>query len=103
MTAKGHTGRRDADAFPYSVLHLFSEAGGISTGLRLAGCRVVAGSDSDPDAAATHALNLPEATVALATSTNPTDDGILLVCRSAPCIPSNRRASIPFGMLWLSV
>jgi len=45
----------------FTVLDLFSGSGGISEGFRQAGYRVVAGSDSDPDAAATYALNFPEA------------------------------------------
>jgi DNA (cytosine-5)-methyltransferase 1 len=40
---------------------LFAGAGGLSEGFRQAGYRVLAGSDNDPDAAATYALNFPEA------------------------------------------
>lgn len=54
-----HTLEPRPDAF--SVVDLFAGAGGISEGFRQAGFRVVAGSDSDPDAAATYALNFPEA------------------------------------------
>jgi DNA (cytosine-5)-methyltransferase 1 len=43
------------------VADLFSGAGGLSEGFRQAGCRIVAGSDIDPDACATYALNFPEA------------------------------------------
>jgi len=45
-----------------SVFDLFSGAGGISEGFRQAGFTVVGGSDNDPDASATYALNFPEAT-----------------------------------------
>ncbi|MCA8975623.1 MAG: DNA cytosine methyltransferase [Planctomycetes bacterium] len=45
------------------VVDLFAGAGGISEGFRQAGFRVLAGSDNDPDAAATFALNFPEARV----------------------------------------
>lgn len=43
------------------VADLFCGAGGLSEGFREAGFRVVAGSDADPDACATYALNFPEA------------------------------------------
>jgi len=46
----------------YRVADLFAGAGGISEGFRQAGCEVVAGNDNDPDAAATYALNFPNAT-----------------------------------------
>lgn len=46
-----------------SVVDLFAGAGGISEGFRQAGFTVIGGSDNDPDAAATYALNFPEATV----------------------------------------
>ena len=45
------------------VADLFSGAGGFSEGFRQAGYEVVAGSDIDPDACATYALNFPEARV----------------------------------------
>lgn len=45
----------------FAVVDLFAGAGGISEGFRQAGYRVVGGSDVDPDAAATYALNFPEA------------------------------------------
>lgn len=45
----------------FTVVDLFAGAGGISEGFRQAGFEVAAGSDSDPDAAATFALNFPEA------------------------------------------
>ncbi|HXN50237.1 MAG TPA: DNA cytosine methyltransferase, partial [Bryobacteraceae bacterium] len=44
-----------------TVVDLFAGAGGISEGFRQAGYRVLGGVDSDPDAAATYALNFPEA------------------------------------------
>ncbi|OBF85004.1 DNA (cytosine-5-)-methyltransferase [Mycobacterium sp. 852002-51163_SCH5372311] len=44
------------------MVDLFAGAGGLSEGFRQAGCGVVAGNDNDPDAAATYALNFPEAT-----------------------------------------
>lgn len=43
------------------VADLFVGAGGISEGFRQAGFEIVAGSDIDPDALATFALNFPEA------------------------------------------
>ena len=46
---------------PLTVVDLFAGAGGLSEGFRQAGYRVLAGSDNDPDAAATYALNFPEA------------------------------------------
>lgn len=46
-----------------SVVDLFAGAGGISEGFRQAGFTIIAGSDNDPDAAATYALNFPEASV----------------------------------------
>ncbi len=46
---------------PFRVLDLFSGAGGLSEGFRQAGFQIVAGSDIDPDACATYALNFPEA------------------------------------------
>lgn len=51
--------RSTADEF--SVVDLFAGAGGLSEGFRQAGFAIAAGSDSDPDAAATYALNFPEA------------------------------------------
>lgn len=43
------------------VADLFCGAGGLSEGFREAGYRIAAGSDVDPDACATYALNFPEA------------------------------------------
>ncbi len=44
-----------------TFVDLFCGAGGLSEGFRQAGWTAVAGSDIDPDAAATHDLNFPEA------------------------------------------
>lgn len=44
-----------------SVVDLFCGAGGFSEGFRQAGFDILAGSDNDPDALATFALNFPEA------------------------------------------
>lgn len=44
----------------FEVMDLFAGAGGISEGFRQAGYQIIGGSDSDPDAAATYALNFPE-------------------------------------------
>lgn len=49
-------------AFGLKVIDLFAGAGGLSEGFRQAGFSVVAGSDYDPDAAATYAENFPAAT-----------------------------------------
>lgn len=46
---------------PHRVADLFAGAGGLSEGFRQAGFRVIAGSDVDPDACATYALNFPRA------------------------------------------
>ena len=45
----------------FKVVDLFCGAGGLSEGFRQAGYEVLAGSDYDPDACATYALNFPEA------------------------------------------
>jgi DNA (cytosine-5)-methyltransferase 1 len=44
-------------------IDLFAGAGGISEGFRQAGLRALLGSDIDPDACATYAVNFPEAAV----------------------------------------
>ena len=44
------------------VADLFCGAGGLAEGFRQAGCSIVVGSDADPDACATFALNFPEST-----------------------------------------
>lgn len=46
-----------------TVVDLFAGAGGLSEGFRQAGFSVLAGSDNDPDAAATFARNFPDAQV----------------------------------------
>src|SRR5665213_951268 len=46
-----------------TVVDLFAGAGGLSEGFRQAGFSVIAGSDNDPDAAATFRQNFPEAQV----------------------------------------
>jgi DNA (cytosine-5)-methyltransferase 1 len=43
-----------------TAVDLFCGAGGLSCGLELAGFNVVAAADHDPDACATHRLNLPD-------------------------------------------
>lgn len=43
------------------VVDLFCGAGGLSEGMRMAGCQVIGGVDCDPDAMATFALNFPDA------------------------------------------
>ncbi len=48
-----------------TVVDLFSGAGGLSEGFRQAGFTVIAGSDNDPDALATFAVNFPEASAIL--------------------------------------
>lgn len=47
----------------FRVVDLFCGAGGLSEGFRQAGYQVIAGSDSDPDACATYAVNFPDADV----------------------------------------
>lgn len=49
------------DAEPFCVVDLFCGAGGLSEGFRQAGFAIIAGSDNDPDAMATYAVNFPEA------------------------------------------
>ena len=49
----------------FSVIDLFSGAGGLSEGFRQAGFEVRAGTDYDPDALATYASNFPEAEIIL--------------------------------------
>ena len=58
MSADGGQERSEGQL---GVVDLFSGAGGLSEGFRQAGYRVLAGSDIDPDACATYALNFPEA------------------------------------------
>jgi DNA (cytosine-5)-methyltransferase 1 len=46
---------------PLTVVDLFAGAGGLSEGFQQAGFKIVAGTDHDPDAAATYARNFPNA------------------------------------------
>ena len=41
------------------VIDLFSGAGGLSEGFRQAGCDIICGTDSDPDALSTYQRNFP--------------------------------------------
>lgn len=50
-----------SNARAHSIVDLFCGAGGLAEGFRQAGFAVIAGSDNDPDALATFALNFPEA------------------------------------------
>ena len=50
---------------PFSMVDLFSGAGGFSEGFQQAGFEILAGADNDPDALATYALNFPQAEVIL--------------------------------------
>lgn len=58
--ARPATPRRSSPQF--SIVDLFAGAGGLSEGFRQAGFTVLAGTDNDPDAMASYALNFPEAT-----------------------------------------
>lgn len=55
------SGEPGREAAALTVADLFCGAGGLSEGFRLAGFRIVAGSDNDPDAVATYAHNFPNA------------------------------------------
>jgi DNA (cytosine-5)-methyltransferase 1 len=59
--AGGRKARRPAKEPPLRVVDLFAGAGGLSEGFRQEGFSIVAGTDVDPDACATYALNFPEA------------------------------------------
>lgn len=68
----------------FSVVDLFSGAGGLSEGFRQAGYEVRAGSDNDPDALATYAANFPEAEVILGDiRAEPVKSRLLSAARSA--------------------
>jgi DNA (cytosine-5)-methyltransferase 1 len=47
----------------YSAIDVFSGCGGLSHGLRMAGFRVLAAFDNDPDSIATYRLNHPQTRV----------------------------------------
>lgn len=67
-----------------SVVDLFCGAGGLSEGFRQAGFAVIAGSDNDPDALATFALNFPEAQAILGDIRAPeTKEQVLAAARMA--------------------
>lgn len=86
MSAKRQKAVQGASS-SFSVLDLFSGAGGISAGFKQAGYRIVAGSDSDPDAAATYALNFPDAKVITGDIREPSVyDRILTAAKSASVI-----------------
>ena len=73
---------REAPSF--TVVDLFAGAGGLSEGFREAGFSVIAGSDNDPDAMATYALNFPEAQVITGDLRDPAiKEQILAVARYA--------------------
>jgi DNA (cytosine-5)-methyltransferase 1 len=59
------TAHRQLGRSGLTVVDLFSGAGGLSEGFRQAGYGVIAGSDNDPDALATYAMNFPEAVAIL--------------------------------------
>lgn len=61
--AKSSRLREAISPYNFTVVDLFAGAGGLSEGFRQAEFAIAAGSDSDPDAAATYALNFPEARV----------------------------------------
>jgi len=60
------------------IVDLFSGAGGLSEGFRQAGFDTLAGSDIDPDACATYALNFPEAAAILGDIREPSVRGQVL-------------------------
>ncbi|MEG3150735.1 DNA cytosine methyltransferase [Sphingomonas sp. ZT3P38] len=77
------TGKAD-NAGVFSVVDLFSGAGGLSEGFRQAGFAVIAGSDNDPDALATYQANFPEAQAILGDIRTPSvKEEILAVARTA--------------------
>ncbi len=56
-----HRGSKPDSSRGFRVIDLFSGAGGMSEGFRQAGCKVVCGTDSDPDALSTYRRNFPQA------------------------------------------
>jgi DNA (cytosine-5)-methyltransferase 1 len=102
----GRVSRRNANSnSPESsiqVVDFFSGCGGTSAGLRQAGCDIVAGIDSDPEAAATFRKNFPQAThfcndigdvktAALEPLLRPRETHLLLFSACAPCQPFSKQ------------
>ncbi|MHB8817379.1 MAG: DNA cytosine methyltransferase, partial [Steroidobacteraceae bacterium] len=66
------------------MVDLFSGAGGLGEGFRQAGFRIIAASENDPDAAATFALNFPEAQMIVGDIRHPAiKERVLAAARSA--------------------
>lgn len=71
----------------FSVVDLFSGAGGLSEGFREAGFKVLAGIDSDPDAMATYSLNFPDASAITGNIRDPSvKERVLEFARSASIV-----------------
>lgn len=69
---------------PLRVVDLFAGAGGLSEGFRQAGFEIAGATDNDPDAAATFALNFPEAELITGDVRSPaTKEHVLAVARTA--------------------
>lgn len=58
LSGAAHSGGREKR---FTVVDLFAGAGGLSVGFHQANFEVLAGTDNDPDALATYALNFPDA------------------------------------------
>lgn len=69
--AAGSTRAKHRFSSDLTVVDLFAGAGGLSEGFRQAGFKIIAGSDNDPDAMATYALNFPEASAITGDIRNP--------------------------------